>query len=295
MRSIRPAFWIAGAVLVAAAIILVIHLSANTMEFSRYNYDWNGTSSFFSDLNRNQYTEIYDPGKLSGYHNNTILLIIAPRYPPTAAELAGYQAFLNNGNTIFLADHFGTGNEILAGIGSSISILPGTVESLDQAYPDPYTIVAYCTSAESPVPLPEDLSLNNAAPLNGGSPLILSSVLSWNDIIGDRRLHYGEDMGTFPIMATEPLDGGQLIVISDPNIFINSMYSPEENGNNRYFIRQITDRNGMVLIDQMNSRTADASGFSEILHVIRTTAILEISIVCLLMLGAAWAWKKQTM
>jgi hypothetical protein len=293
VKTIRPAFWIAGVVILAAAFILVVHLSSNTMEFSRYNNGWNGTSSFFSDLDRHHTRDISDPDTLAGQPNNTILLIIAPYRDPTAQELAAYREFLDKGNTIFLADDYGTGNEILTGMGSRISILHGNLSSLDQQYPDPYTLVAYPSADESPISLPEDMVLDRAAPLEGGSPLVFTSVMSWNDINGDRRLNLGEEMGTFPVMANESIGPGQLIVLSDPSIFINSMYLPEENANNRYLIQNLTSRGGPVLIDQMNSRTAEAGGFSEIFHLARTTVIVEIFIICLLMLGTAWAWKRK--
>jgi hypothetical protein len=123
---------------------------------------------------------------------------------------------------------------------------------------------------------------------------MFTSVMSWNDINGDRRLNAGEEMGTFPVMATETIGQGQLIVLSDPSIFINSVYSAGENGNDRDFIRNLTTfRRGPVLIDQMNSRTGEASGLSELFHLTRSTMSIEIFIICLMVLFAAWAWKKK--
>ena len=294
VKSIRSVSWIAAAVLLAAMFILVMHLSGNNIEFSRSNTGWNGTSLFFSDLDRHMCTDISDPEKLTGYPANTTLLIIAPQRHPTAQELTAYSAFLSKGNTIFLADDFGTGNEILAGIGSRISILPGNLSSLDRRYSDPYSVIAYRTALDSPLMLPEDIALNRPAPLKGGSPLMLTSVMSWTDANGDRRLNQEEEMGTIPVMATDSLGPGQLIVLSDPSIFINSMYSLEENGNNRNLIRNIVSRESPVLIDQMNSRTAEVNGLGEILHVIRNTVYIEVFIFFLLMLGIAWAWNKKT-
>jgi hypothetical protein len=293
MKTIKATTWIVGIILLAAVFLLAMHLSANNMDFSRSNIGWNGTSSFFSDLNRHHTVEITDPGQLAGYPRNATLLIIAPYRSPTAKELAAYTAFLNNGNTIFLADDFGTGNEILAGIGSHVSILPGNLSSLDRRYQDPYSVIAYRAADEGPVPLPQDIALNRPAALDGGSPLMLTSVMSWIDLNGKRRITLGEDLGTYPVMVTTSKGTGQLIVLSDPSIFINSMYSQPENGNNRDLIRSIVTLNDQVLIDQMNSRTAGASGFSEILHVIGNTSNIEIFIICLLMLGTALAWRKK--
>ncbi len=293
VKTIKAATWIAGIILLAAAFILLIHLSANNMEFSRYNVGWNGTSSFFSDLDRHRYVDISDTDRLSRYPRNATLLIIAPYRQPSAKELTAYRAFLREGNTIFLADDFGTGNEILAGIGSSIKILPGNLSSLDRSNSDPYSVIAYRSAEKSPIPLPQDIALNRAAPLEGGSPLMLTSVMSWNDANGDRRFNTAENMGTFPVMALDSSGSGQLIVLSDPSIFINTMYSLAENENNRFLIRNIVTGNDFILIDQMNSRTANASGVGEIFHVIRNTVNIEIFILCLLMLGIAWAWKKK--
>lgn len=264
------------------------------MEFSRYNTGWNGTSAFFSDLDRDNTVDIFDPGTLTGHPGNTTLLIIAPRRQPTTEEIAGYKAFLSEGHMIFLADDFGTGNEILSGIGSHITITHVNLSSLDRQYSDPYMIVAYPSSEESPLALPPDIALNGAAPLDGGSPLILTSVMSWTDSNIDKRLNRDENIGTFPVMSKESIGSGQIVVLSDPSIFTNTMYTQPENANNRNVIHNLTSRDGPVLIDQMNSRTADAGGLSEILHVIRNTVVIEVSLFCLLMLVIAWAWKKKT-
>ncbi|NMB78204.1 MAG: DUF4350 domain-containing protein [Methanomicrobiales archaeon] len=293
MNIIRAVTWIAGIVICASVFLLVVHLSANNMEFSRYNAGWNGTSSFFFDLDRHQTIDIRKPGELAGYPGNTTLLIIAPHRAPTTEELAAYSAFLKDGNTIFLADDFGTGNAILAGIGSRITILPGNLSSLDRAYPDPYSVIVYRATEDGPVPLPVSLALNRPAPLEGGSSLMLSSVMSWVDLNGDKRLNLGEGMGTFPVMTTETVGSGRIIVLSDPSIFINSMYSQAENANNREFLKTFASPKGPLLIDQMNSRSADANGFSGILHVLRNTISIELIIIGALLLGTAWAWKKK--
>jgi hypothetical protein len=274
----------------ASAFVLFVHLSANTMEFSQHNIGWNGTSTFFSDLDRHRSTEISDPAKLAGYPPNSTLLIIAPDHHPTDQELAAYSAFLDGGNTIVLADDFGTGNEILTGIGSTISILPGNLSSFDHKYEDSSTVIAFRAPGENPFSLPANITLNGAAALNGGSPLILTTVFSWIDSSGDGKLNQGETMGTFPVMAYEYRGKGRIIVLSDSSIFINSMYST--NANDRELISTITLDNA-VLIDQMNSRTADTNGFSEILHVIRTTGTVEIFMLCLLTLTLALAWRKK--
>nr|WP_319375664.1 DUF4350 domain-containing protein [uncultured Methanoregula sp.] len=274
--------------------MLVLHLSTNNLEFSRYNTGWNGTSSFFSDLDRHRIAYVYEPGALAQSPKNSTLLIIAPKNHPAPAAILAYRSFVSRGNTLILADDFGTGNEILKGLESHISILPGNLSSLDQRYLNSYMVVAYRESGNATAgDLPASIALDRPAALDGGTPLMLTSVMSWIDANGDRRLNTVEDMGTFPVMSSEAMGSGKIIVLSDPSILINSMYTQPENSDDRELIRGVLKSDGPVLVDQMNSRTADASGISEILHVIRTTIIIEISLLGLLVFALAWTWKKR--
>lgn len=293
MIAIRYASWIAGGVFVAALVLLFLHLSANDMEFSRYNTGWNGASGFFSDLDRDRTIEVFDPGVLETHPGNATLLIIAPYRSPTEREIAGYKAFLARGHTIFLADDFGAGNEILAGIGSRITITRVNISSLDRQYADPYLIIAYRTQETGSFVIPSEITLNGAALLEGGSPLVLTSVMSWADRNANNRFNGGEEMGTLPVMVQESIGPGRLVVLSDPSIFVNTMYLQPENADNRALISNLTTQDTFLLIDQMNSRTADAKGLSGILHVVRNTIIIEIFIFCLMILGIAWAWRKK--
>ena len=91
---------------------------------------------------------------------------------PTDEELNAYRAFLDRGNTLFLADDFGTGNRILTGLSSRITISPGPLASLDREYADPYSVVVYRLGNESLVDDTPALLLNAPAALDGGTPLL---------------------------------------------------------------------------------------------------------------------------
>ena len=293
MITIKAAFWIAGIVLLSATLLLAAHLSGNALEFSRYNTGWNGTSAFFSGLDRHRVTDILDPEELAAYRNDSLLLVIAPKRQPTSQETAAYRAFLERGNMIVIADDFGTGNAILKSIGSRIVILPGNLSSIDREYADPYSIVVYRTTNTSPVQSVSALVLNRPAPLEGGEPLIMSSIMSWVDENGDKRINSDEVMGKFPVMAKERIGNGELVVLSDPSIFVNTMQDLDARWDNQRLIQDLVDRTSPVLIDQMNSRTSDTEGMSTMLHVLRTTLSIEIVFVVLLMLFAAVAWRRK--
>jgi len=294
VKTIRAVFWIAGLVILVSALVLTVHLSSNNLEFSRYNNGWNGTSQFFAGLDRHHSFEVSDPEQLALYHENTTLLIIAPVRQPTDTEIAAYRSFLIRGNTIILADDFGTGEAIVRGIGSRISIIPGNLSSIDRLFVDPYSVVVYRVSNETPVTSVTRLVLNRPAPLEGGDALMATSILSWIDDNGDRKINTNEVLGKFTVMAADNIGKGRLVVLSDPSIFVNTMQGLDDTWDNKRFISGLIQNDGYpIVIDQMNSRTRDAEGMSEILHVIRTTLSIGIVIVVLLVLFAAVAWRKK--
>jgi hypothetical protein len=293
VKTIRNEYWIAGFVLFAALMLLVVHLSSNNQEFSRYNTGWNGTSQFFSGLDRHRVVMVSEPARLAQERSGATLLIIAPRRNPSPGELEAYRSFLDQGNTIILADDFGTGNRILSGLTSRISISPGPVASLDREYADPYSVVAYRSANESPVEDTSTLLLNEPASLDGGTPLLRTSTFSWIDENRDRHISNDEMLGIYTVMATEKNGQGTLIVISDPSIFINAMADAGGSGDNRGFITHLAAWGTPVLVDQMNSRTRDAAGLGEILHILKTTVLIEVLVFGILILFVAGAWKRK--
>ena len=294
VKTIRAVFWVAGLVILVSALVLTVHLSANNLEFSRYNNGWNGTSVFFSNLDRHHSFEVSDPEQLAAYHENATLLIIAPYRQPTAPEIAAYRSFLNNGNTIVLADDFGTGNAIVRGIGSRISIIPGNLSSVDRLFADPYSVVVYRTSNETPVTSVTRLVLNRPAPLEGGDTLMATSIMSWIDDNGDKKINTNELLGKFTVMAAEKIGRGRLVVLSDPSVFVNTMQDLDDTWDNKQFISNLVENGEYpVVIDQMNSRTSDTEGMSTILHVMKTSLSTEIVLIIVLLLIAAVAWRKK--
>lgn len=285
---------VAGLLLLAVLAILLVHLSANDREFSRYNPGWNGTSAFFSSLDRYQVTGVAEPGGLAGAGPNATLLILAPYRTPTEAELGAYRTFLDRGNTIFLADDFGTGNRILAGLASRITINPGQLASLDREYADPASVVAYGTLAGGTAGETASLILNAPASLDGGIPLFRTSVFSWIDEDQDRHPGRDEVMGIFTVMATEENGGGTLVVLADPSIFINAMAGAGSAENKRLLAR-LSGEEGPVLIDQMNSRSRDAAGLGEMLHSMKTNVLLEVLAVGIVVLLAALFFRRRTL
>lgn len=288
----KPYAWITITLLLIASLILLVHVSTTGEEFSRYNVGWTGTSGFFSTLDRHTTETITRPQELAGYKNATLLLI-APDHRFTSEEGALYRDFVVRGNTLFLADDFGTGTTLLQTMGSSIVIQQGNLSSVDRAYDDASMVVVSPVGENRFVPVGSSLVLNQAASLSGGEPLLNTSVFSWVDEIPDRALGSGEVLGMFTVMAQETIGDGTLYVLADPSIFINGMNDPGTPYANRRFLDGVSRTPAPLLIDTYASRTGRVDGMGEIIQLVRSNKDYTFIIAALLMAGILVAWRRQ--
>jgi hypothetical protein len=271
--------------------VLLIHLSTNSDEFSRYNVGWNGTSQFFDSLDRQKVIEIEDPHELIGY-TNTSLLIISPYRNFSSQDLDCYYTYVAQGNTLILADNFGTGTKLLSGIGSSMRILNGTLSSMDRAYNNQYMIIAY---PANPIRMPlgdAGIVFNKAAPVSGGDPLITTSPLSWIDTKSNRGSGYGISFTTYTVVAHEALGRGDIFVVGDPNIFINSMQNIESGNANAQFINLLLRSHEMILVDTYSTRIEQPAGLWTIIHRIQTNIEYRLGFATLILLVILITWQK---
>lgn len=288
----RPVFWFL-AVLVAVSLLLAsAHLAANTLDYSRYNVGWNGTSRFFSDLERGRAGEISTPGGLGSRHGS-LLIIIAPGRPYGAEEIAAYRRYLEDGNTIFLADDTGTGNGLLRGLGSRITIREGALLSFDHEFNDPALVVVSPVRNAAIPGDPSRMLLNGPASLEGGEPLMSSSFMSWIDRNGNGRIDGGEPLGRHTVLARERIGRGEILVLADPGVFINAMYSRGDLADNRKYISFLATNTSPVLIDQVNSRTAADGGTGLALHALRRSPEAGFGILAVGVLVLAAAWRRR--
>lgn len=285
MTGIRTCTWIAGVLLLVSFLVLILHLSATGEEFSRYNLGWNGTSDFFADLDHHTVTYITVPADLSK-HTNTTLLIIAPTRTITAMEGSRYRDFVARGNTLLLADDFGTGPSFLEAMGSSIRIHPGNLSSVDRAYSDSSLATAVFVKENPFLPAGSSLVLDHATTLEGGTPLLTTSVFSWVNETPNGNLTGGDVLRKYTVMTEEKIGKGTVYVLSDPSVFINGMTGPD-----RQFRKNITKI--PLLIDTYTSRVARTGGIAELIHSVRSNLEYKFLIAALLMACILAAWHRR--
>jgi hypothetical protein len=284
-----------------SCIPLYLHLTTSTAEFSRYNSGWNGTSLFFEDIDGRGAVMITDLPAILDYPGSR-LLIMAPDRTFTPEELGTLRSYLAGGNTLVLADETGTGNQVLAGIGAGTRILPGNLSSLDfflwetqSGRYQPSSVIASVTREDLLTNGVELILLNKPAAVEGGEVLAETSLMSWMDENGDRRINAGETLGTYDVFTREQVGAGTLYVLSDPSIFTNGMMElsggPE---NNTLFVEHLADA-PVLLVDQSHTRTGEEGVLVPLLAAARSTKVMEILMVGMISILIAYLFYRRVL
>lgn len=269
-----------------------MHLASTTEEYSRYNIQWNGTSVFSDLAEERGAVEVRNPADLEGY-TGAYLLLIAPDTDLDADAAGSYRSFLERGNTIILADDFGTGNQILTALGSEIRILPGNLSSMDMEYSDPNTVIAYRTANATLVDGVGTIVLNRPAALEGGEILMQTSILSWIDADGNRHIDADEALGKYGVVARESVGAGEIYVISDPSLFINAMVGLGGVRDNHRLIENILESGSPLFIDAVTSQTRADDGIAAVLHTVKSTTLIKTTLICTVLLLGAYAFRRK--
>lgn len=264
-----------SALLLFVALVAAVHVSTTTLEYSRHNIQWNGTSHFVDRLDAEGAMPIRDYAHLSG-HTGSLLLIIAPSGNLTEEDASMLDRYLQDGNLILIADDTGNGNQILTRLGSGIVIHPCNLSSLDRGYRDPAALIGTCSRHHPLLTNVTSVQFNHPSAVEGGVPLVNTSRLTWIDANGNQRPDAGEPMGAFTIAASEQRGGGELVVLGDPRIFTNSMSGLRSESDNDQLLQNILELYPVILYDEAQSRTADAGAMIEMVRWLKTTPLRDL-------------------
>lgn len=210
--------------LVVGIALLIMPMSVpvfkSNADYSVLNTGWKGISSFGKLLySSGDITPILSPYDSIGLANiEGTLIVIGPNMDFSGGEIEQLRMFLNKGNTLILADDFGTGNQILAGldVGERFSRLP--VMSLMYSKSYEFLIAVDIREKKLSKGVRFLVLSKPAAILNARNGLIYTSNSSM----------LGKSYGAFPIMEEIKYGEGRIILISDPDIFTNSLFRENE-------------------------------------------------------------------
>ncbi len=265
--------------LVALAILLLILGSArfyfSEADYTLENYGWNGLSQLSSCVK-----PLYSIADLPVPGSGNTLLIISPATNFSPDESEHVLSFMQSGGKVVVMDDFGKANSLLNGINSPVTINPVLLCQQDDYYKNQSFPIAENISPSVYSDKVTKLVLNYPASLlvtDNAQVLASSSQTGWLDN-RNITLDANEQMGAYPVMARAPYGDGALLVVSDPDVLVNSML---DKGDNRAFLSNILD--GTVWVDASHGRSVTPLG--RLFYIVKYSLPAQASLALLILLG----------
>ena len=284
-----------GVLAIALVIILtiVVWFFPSNEDFRTENPFWNGTRDISSSYPALPLESLSD---LPSSPQGTTLILI-PYLDFIPAELETLNSFVTKGGTLILADDYGYGNQILEYLGlkarfSRQTLLDPLVNYKNKNFPRIFRLKPGSLTSNV-----ESLVFNHATCLGNvetGNTLALSSLFSFLDLNGNQTRDTDEPTGPLPVISQHNLGSGQIVLISDPSIFINSMEEME--GNDILIQNIVAAATKSLLIDQSHLPPSDLHQAKNLLAQIRSflaTPLVTLGLVILaLIITLRPIWRK---
>ena len=190
-------------------------------------------------------------------------------------------------------DDFGSGNSLLDQLGTGVHLRNIPLLSADRAYNNPVFVRVYPSGSSPVIQNVSTLTLDLPSAVDGGSPFLVSSLLSWEDENRDQRADQNETIGQFVVGTRVQVGKGQVYVVSDPGILINAMESSDRAGDGDNVISNILHLNDTLIIDQTHSMTAITTTPSRIIHKIQTSMVIQIGLLAIILMIFIIGFRKQ--
>ncbi len=225
---------------IAMAVVVVVSMLTiwfypSIQDFMMTNPFWNGLRDFSDDMDVRQTESL---AEACSSPTDTVLMEI-PYASYEESDLVQIETFVNEGGTLLLADDYGYGNSVL-------EWLELEVRFSGQALLDPLL----CHKNQW-LPRITDFSADldgtgiEAIVFNHGTALLntdVESCVAWSsessflDIDENGKNGSDDQKGPLPVIAKYPIGKGNVLLLSDPSVLINSMVDRDDN---RAFIDHI--------------------------------------------------------
>lgn len=268
---------------------LIFAASTTTAAFGAYNIQWDGTSEFRTLANDHTESQVvldvraYDTRDV----NNTVAFILAPAESYSANESQHIREFVERGGTLVVADDFGNNsNTLLRDIGATARLIGTPLRDEQYYYRAPSLPIATNVVESSYTTNVSQVTLNGATAVDPGSAttLVTTSEFAYLDRNRTENLSAGDELGRYPVMTTESLGSGEVITVSDPSVFINTMLAQPDN---RALAMMLFETHNRTLLDY--SKAGGQPPLAVVLLTFRSSLAAQI-IIALVGVGTLWGY-----
>jgi len=286
-------------VLLAALIVTLvtaggIGLSTSSTAFDTYNSEWDGTSDLRDVAAANATVEI--ERSTAAYTqqspNSTTAFIISPTDSYTETDANRIASFLSQGGTVVVASDFDSHtNPLLAQLGVETRFDQQLLRDEQHYYRGPDLPVATNVTETPLLGNVSQLTLNHGTALGPGAnstTLVTTSGFAYLDENQNGELDENESLSERPVVVRESYADGEVILVSDPSIFINTMLDAPDN---RRFARHLAEDADTVIFDYSH-RTGVPFAVGIVLAV-ADEPLLQFLVIAVLVGLCAGVWKRR--
>lgn len=213
MKTLRRRDIVLGFVLFITLSVTVTLFFPALDDLMVENRQWNGLSEFYGEIKPVRVHTSEGIGRLG---SNSTLFIVGPSRSFSADNIEAVERFLRGGGRVVLADDFGSGNQLLEGLGldtrfSGELLLDSVFYKSVPEFPRMLNFTTFDV---------EEAVLNYATVLVDGDDLVVlevSSPLSYLNVTGEIV------PASYPVLGWVSYGEGRLYLLSDSSMFINTM------------------------------------------------------------------------
>jgi hypothetical protein len=222
-------YLVAVAVVAVAVVLSAPILTSSKEDFSTYNTDWNGCSWLKESAKQNySVADVFSlTDSLKGKERGVVILLNPNKSVSVSDDdVAALQRFVQNGGSLFIANDFGKGNDVLNRMGVGRAVIFNTSLLYDNSSywaGGEYPVISMFSPNSSFTSNITRLYFNYGTALdvkdNSVTVLAKSSSSSYFVAPGQGNVSQGEK----PVLAYVDYGKGKVVLLSDPSVFINSM------------------------------------------------------------------------
>lgn len=248
----------------------------STASFGAYNPQWDGTSDFREHVDTHAESQLIVDTAAYDTQNatDTVAIILAPTTSYAPNESQRLRSFLQRGGTLLIADDFGQqSNPLLESLGADARFSRLQLRDEQQYYRGPALPIAPNVSETPFTKGVTQLTLNGATAVEPGNatPVVTSSPVAYLDRNATGTFSPGDELGAYPVVTVESVGTGQVIAVSDPSLFINSMVTQPDN---QVFVTRLAETHDRVLLDY--SKATPLPPIARGLLLLRSSAPLQV-------------------
>ncbi|ELY62804.1 DUF4350 domain-containing protein [Natrinema versiforme] len=225
--------------LLALTVTMLVALgtvaATSSSSFGLYNPSWDGTSDLRGAAEDDPTVESHLLRDTAEYEelpaNDTVAFVISPDEPYEGEDAERIQEFVANGGTLVVLENFGEpGNSLLANLETEARVDGQLLRDERHHFRGPTMPVATNVENYTFTSGVDQLTLNYGTTVNPGNATVLVSTSDFAYLGPEEdNLDEQDELRSYPVATVENISSGQVVVIGDPSITINTMYGQPDN------------------------------------------------------------------